>query len=359
MRSIFSKILLWAIGTTVVSLVGFQATTRILWKRLPGPADHIARFHDFIFDDAKAAYTLSGREGLKRYLSRLDARFEVKHYLVDASGTDLIEGVDRSELLAHAAVAPEPPREYRGKLFVASAPAESYRLLIQIEPKISPAGFLPYYLWIFLLIAALGYALAVYMARPLQRLRYAVDRFGQGDLDARTHSTRRDEIGDLSRAFDRMAERTETLMTAQQRLLQDVSHELRSPLSRLRLAVHLASSSMDRDLAIERIKKEVDLLAALVDELLQVSAAEEDPRARTTKPCRWTTCFWSWLKTRPWRPRPRVANWSSPSDPIWSPREIANCFAEPSTTCSATPSVMHPIDPWSRSILPARTTRQS
>ena len=141
-------------------------------------------------------------------------------------------------------------------------------------------GLLPYYLWIFLLIAALGYALAVYLGTPLRNLRGAVEQFGRGDLTIRTRSTRRDEIGELARAFDLMAGRTANLMAAERRLLQDLSHELRTPLSRLRLTVRLARTSDKREAALDRIKKEADRLSSLVDGLLQVTAAEEDPQPR-------------------------------------------------------------------------------
>jgi two-component system sensor histidine kinase CpxA len=115
----------------------------------------------------------------------------------------------------------------------------------------------------------------------LRRLRRTVERFGRGDLSARTHSTRRDEIGDLSRAFDRMAERTETLLNAERRLLLDVSHELRTPLARLRFAVELARTSTDLEKALGRIRKDVERLATLVDELLQLTRAEGDPSSVT------------------------------------------------------------------------------
>ncbi|MDG3004660.1 sensor histidine kinase [Paludisphaera mucosa] len=138
---------------------------------------------------------------------------------------------------------------------------------------------LPYYAWILLLVLALIYALAVHLVRPLRRLRRAVDEFGKGELTTRIGSTRRDEIGELARSFDLMAHRIESLMAAERRLIQDVSHELRSPLTRLGLAVRLGRAG-DRETAMERIKKEADRLSTLVDELLRLNSAEEDPHAR-------------------------------------------------------------------------------
>ena len=101
-----------------------------------------------------------------------------------------------------------------------------------------------------------------------------MERFGQGDLSARTGSKRGDELGKLARSFDRMAERTQVLLTAERRLLQDVSHELRSPLARLNVAAALTESDADRPAALEQIRKECERLNALIGELLQLTRAE-------------------------------------------------------------------------------------
>ena len=77
-----------------------------------------------------------------------------------------------------------------------------------------------------------------------------------------------------------MAGQITTLLSAERRLLQDVSHELRSPLARLGFAVELAKTSPDRETALARIRQEADRLSHLVDELLQLTRAEGDPTAR-------------------------------------------------------------------------------
>jgi len=142
------------------------------------------------------------------------------------------------------------------------------------------SGLLPFSLWMLLGTAPLGYLVAINLVRPLQRLRRTMEQFGRGDLSARAGSPRRDEIGGLARAFDRMAERIETLLTAERRLLQDVSHELRSPLARLRFAVELARTGGDREEALTHIARDVERLANLVDELLQLTRAEGDPSSQ-------------------------------------------------------------------------------
>jgi len=137
----------------------------------------------------------------------------------------------------------------------------------------------PYHGLLLVTVAVLCAALGANLASPLRRLAQTVDRFGAGDLSARSGSTRKDEIGDVSRAFDRMADRISTLLTAERRLLQDISHELRSPLARLAFAAELARTAPDREAAIERLKKEIARLTDLVGGLIQVTRAEGDPDA--------------------------------------------------------------------------------
>ena len=84
MRSIFAKSLLWAIGTTAVSLIGFALTTRLIWGYLPGQVDLIGRMLVLQREDQRA-YKQGGQECLAGYLRRLDELFEAKHSLVDAT----------------------------------------------------------------------------------------------------------------------------------------------------------------------------------------------------------------------------------------------------------------------------------
>jgi signal transduction histidine kinase len=98
-------------------------------------------------------------------------------------------------------------------------------------------------MWFLVVLAALGISsvpLARTIARPLERLAKVTRDFGLGDLRARAESDRRDEIGDLARAFNQMADRVERLRRAEKELLANVSHELRTPLARIRVVLELA-----------------------------------------------------------------------------------------------------------------------
>jgi two-component system sensor histidine kinase CpxA len=285
MSSIFAKILVWFLGTVVLSLAGFVATSVLLSSRSSHRRDFVPNSIAMQVDDARLAYEEGGPEKLARYLKRLERFFPDEHLLTDADGRDLVSGEDRSELLDRAETPPPWPYSPSRDRHVHVHPSDDgrYRFVILFRPRVEVWGFLPYYLWILLIVALLCYILAVHLASPLRNLRRAMDRFGRGDLSARAHSSRKDEIGDLARAFDRMAERIETLLTAERRLLQDVSHELRSPLARLGFAIELARTTDDRELALGRIKKDVGRLSVLVDELLQLTRAEGDPSSRTRK----------------------------------------------------------------------------
>jgi two-component system sensor histidine kinase CpxA len=114
----------------------------------------------------------------------------------------------------------------------------------------------------------------------MRNLTATVERFGRGDLSARWHTRRRDEIGYLGRAFNETAERLQRLLTSERRLLADISHELRSPLARLKLAVRLARSSPDQAYALDRIDRDVDRISFMVSELVEITRAEGDPEAR-------------------------------------------------------------------------------
>ena len=131
------------------------------------------------------------------------------------------------------------------------------------------------------------YMLAWSMTTPVTRLRKAAQSLAAGDLSARTGAPvggRRDELTELMRDFDRMAERIEGLVDSQSRLLKDVSHELRSPLARLSVALGLARQratpevapglAPELESALNRIELEADRLNQLIQRLLTISRLE-------------------------------------------------------------------------------------
>lgn len=127
-------------------------------------------------------------------------------------------------------------------------------------------------------------AIAGYVARPVRRLKKAFAAAGEGNLAVRIGGAmgrRNDELADLGRDFDRMADRLQQLIDTQKRLLHDVSHELRSPLARLHAAIGLARQQPERfEETMSRLEREGQRMDRLVGELLtlaRIDAGESGP----------------------------------------------------------------------------------
>ena len=291
MRSVYAKVLLWCFGTLVFSLVAFAVIGAAGAVRAFGHGGPFEKTSTWQLREAREAYESGGAPKLQDYQERVDRHFGAEHHLTDIAGKDLVTGEDRSAWLTQKQPRPLPwpfgmfrDLGHRGEVHVAVSPASAsvpYHWTVVLRPgNYDPWTFLPYYLLVFVALGLLCWLLAVNLATPLRSLARTVDRFGRGDLSARVHSRRRDEIGKLASAFDEMAERMETLLTAERRLLQDISHELRTPLARLSFAAELSRTAEDRNAATARLKKEIGRLTDLVGALLQVTRAEGDPSSR-------------------------------------------------------------------------------
>lgn len=155
--------------------------------------------------------------------------------------------------------------------------------LLTRRDQISALGrFLGPYIWARLLVVALvagllALLLARYLTHPLGRLRSAAQRLAEGDLEVRVAPQVQgatQEVEALGADLDRMAERISELLTAQRRLLQDVSHELRSPLARLHVALGLARRSPEAQ-HLDRIELEAERLGDLIGQILTLSRLSE------------------------------------------------------------------------------------
>jgi two-component system sensor histidine kinase CpxA len=121
------------------------------------------------------------------------------------------------------------------------------------------------------------YFLTRYLTRPILRLRAVSQQISAGQLNARADTaleSRRDEMGDLVRDFNKMANTTETLISSQRQLLYDVSHELRSPLARLNVALDLLRSRVGEVPALNRMQIDLQRLNETIARLLTVAKLE-------------------------------------------------------------------------------------
>ncbi len=280
MKSLHLKILLWCFATLLLSLLAFSGVSRFVEARAVGLGGPFARVDAMILDQATEAYEFGGSAQLAAYLEKTDDALGDPRYLTDLQGHDLASGTDRSDLLKVVQSEWAAPVPKDGHIILALESAYNrYRLITVLSPPFAPSTLLPYYALIIAAVALVCWALAVSIVSPLRNLARSVEQFGRGDLAVRLNSRRRDEIGDLSRSFDRMAGRISTLLAVERRLLQDVSHELRSPLARMSFAAELARRDEKREIAIACIKSEIDRLSDLVASLLEVTRTETDAAA--------------------------------------------------------------------------------
>jgi two-component system sensor histidine kinase CpxA len=272
--------LAWLLATLLFGVVAFFLSSFLFAPGKMQRDQFLHRIVDYEFADAVRAYESGGAPALGAYLDRMTALVSNKYYLLDTQGTDLRTGAVRKDLLV-ATPPPRwrvlPPRSFR---ILQPSRDGRYVFVIDITVHYDPTWDLLSFGWIIAVIVLLAYALAFTLARPIGRLRETVMRFGQGDLSARAHLKRKDEIGELGLAFDEMALRIETLLAAERRLLQDVSHELRSPLARLSFALELVRKSPSSEDVFQRAKKEVDRISRLIADLLQVTRVEGDSGTR-------------------------------------------------------------------------------
>ena len=143
-------------------------------------------------------------------------------------------------------------------------------LLIRMAPRMALLA---------LISGLVCYGLAKYLTTPLVALRHATHKLAEGDLSARAISPTRgskDEISSLVADFNAMADQIESLVTLQNRLTTDISHELRSPLARLSVALEIAraKSGPQAASALDRIETEADRLNELVGQILMLSRLE-------------------------------------------------------------------------------------
>jgi signal transduction histidine kinase len=280
MRTLFAKILVWFWCTLAIFVIGSAFISALTMnqsvsdRQSPG-----ARLLTLQLEEARLAYETGGRPALQQFMENLQRIYDAQGVLTDEQGRDLLTNQDRSDLLRRARRRRALPFFRSGQPMIARHAEDGRYWFFLIFPSMRPGSWflMPEHLFMMGAAVLLCYWLALHLTSPVRALQRAVERFGRGDLSARVSSTRRDELGRLARTFDRMADRIQTLLAAERRLLLDISHELRSPLARLGVAVELARSGDDLNAALNRIQKESDRLNSLVGQLLQVTRAEGDP----------------------------------------------------------------------------------
>lgn len=246
-----------------------------------------------VLNDAVSTYEEGGDQKLRDYLESIEHSQHVRAYLFDEQGNEVSRRGAPDWAMRVAAGGPRGPHD--GFLFPApqvlrdsrasSDGKHRYTIVLGLPPGprvfIGPRG-LPF---TGLIIGVLSsglvcYLLSWYLTKPIVQLRTAARQIAAGDLTARAGApalSRRDEVAGLMRDFDAMAERLETLLKAQSRLLNDISHELRSPLARLNVALGLARqrAGVESTDMLDRIELEAARLNELIGRILTLARLED------------------------------------------------------------------------------------
>ena len=343
MRSLFLKIFLWFWSSVVLVSLTTALIAAIAQSNFQSGAWQNQAFLDIEAARSVEIYEREGAGALKKHFEDLPKR-PLYAYLLDEHGTEVLgqklpeqairfmhEEFDKSLptlLLGPAKAeetsnplryAPLPPKVAPGQpLRVAPIPEHpkdvrrSGLILVAADQVVGPSGrrytFLvaipPLSIKTLLtsfrisivaqwgaglfLVGIFCFWLARHITRPVVQLREAAGQIADGHLSTRVPPAlhgRRDEIGLLGQHFDRMAERIESLVAGQQRLLSTVSHELRSPLTRLSLAAGLLRQCSQEEIVeyLDRIEFETEQLDKLIAQLLTLSRVESGADAGLVK----------------------------------------------------------------------------
>ncbi len=293
MRRLFWRIFALFWTATVVLILGIAWITSNKFENEKLPGLDITRM-DFALNDElrTAAHALrdSGIEGLRRAITDTQHLRGVTLYVLDASNHDVLgrdvpgdvatavtrpiqdsQGMHADRLRLRPLVAPD------GVHYMAVAQFLGSPLLRMLYHR--PNTFWLHVLLAMVISACFSLLLAAYITAPLARIRASARRVARGDLSARVGDLpfgRSAEILALASEFDQMAARLKELVEGQRRLIRDVSHEMRSPLSRLRVALELARAQVSGDVQTQlaRIERESERLEEMIAQAIQLSRME-------------------------------------------------------------------------------------
>lgn len=168
-------------------------------------------------------------------------------------------------------------RTFRSRTLILHVNGERAALAISVAPR-PTLNIVGRALLLILVPIGVSLGLSWWLAAPLIHLRDAVTRIGRGDLSARVGDiSGYREVKDLAQSFDTMAAQVERMVSRQRRMLADVSHEVRSPLARLRLGTELLRQGRtDTSQQLNRLERDIDRLDELVEALSAVIVAENN-----------------------------------------------------------------------------------
>jgi signal transduction histidine kinase len=280
MKSLYFGVAFAMVATLSLSFLVFHAISNRLQQKTIDPA--FDRIDELELESARAALINGGPPALKLYLDRLDHVFRgSSHYLLDLRGVDVVSGEGRATFL------PPPPRSHwrtrANSHYIRarrSSDGQYWIVAVGVPEQPHTWTYLPFYFLVIGATVVLCWLAWAGVVSPIRRIAASIALFGEGNLSTRVQSQRQDEIGQLARSFNQMADRLQKLIVSERRLLSDISHELRSPLARLKFAIKLARTSTDGQTALDRIERDVDRIAVLVADIVEFNFIDCAPAAQ-------------------------------------------------------------------------------
>ncbi len=295
MRTLFWKIFLsfWMVQAVLFGVAALLFRRHLSPNDTPG-SSALRNLVVFCEGEAVSIYGTYGSDALEQYLRNLQRTSGVRLSIVNDRGEAISKTLlsqeekrlaervvlskrsERSDEAEQALLA-DPIAGEGGYQFVAVA-----QLPAPGRPRLLPGPQPLRDLALGCVISGMVcFGLARYLTAPIARLRVATQQLSKGDLSARAgkeRERRRDEIAELIGDFDKMAAQIQSLVNAQKRLIGDVSHELRSPLTRINLALQpLRKIDNPRvTTAIERVELETSRLDEMIRKLLSLSRLEAE-----------------------------------------------------------------------------------
>jgi two-component system sensor histidine kinase CpxA len=291
MRSLYFRIFFWFWATVVATGVALILTFIVEPRSVP------SRWHETLTETARYSGTVAvetaerdGIDSASAYLNRLSHETHITACLFDAAGNPLA-GTDCQSFLAMTShVTASKTSEFsmrygiaRVALTLAGQSGRNYIFATELPagPRaalgIDRAAIVLQWGVALLVSGLICSLLTRYLTTPILRLREMSQKLTAGDLSVRAGpvlTKRGDEIGDLIRDFNTMASRIEELISRQRQLVSDVSHELRSPLARLNVALDLGRQRKGNDPAFDQMEEDIQLLDEMIGRLLTIAKLE-------------------------------------------------------------------------------------
>lgn len=295
MRTLFWKIFLsfWLVQAAFFGMAALLFRRSVPANDPPGLST-MRNFVIFSEREAVNTYERYGSDALEEYLQNLQKATGVRLSIVDSRGEPISKtplSHEEKMLAERVSQSERSERNGEGDQPLMADPVvweAGYRLITVAQfPTPGPPRRLPGPQPLrdlalgFVISGIVCFGLARYLTAPIARLRVATQQLSKGDLSARAgkeHERRRDEIAELVDDFDKMAAQIQLLVNAQKRLIGDVSHELRSPLTRINLALEpLRKFDNPRvTTVIERVELETTRLDEMIRKLLSLSRLEAE-----------------------------------------------------------------------------------